>query len=160
MQTEQANPAVVTIQDTILELEKLVELFKSFSPNETIQHLTDQQIQAIAKHLYEEAFMNRNITSLTGYIATAVRDLIFSEPQDDEPAEALSTREYFVNNLASRFANNSDFRYCMNDMVKRVYFDENSPYMEQFLEIATKKLMERLTNSSFTLTQVKHNKND
>ena len=157
MQTEQTNPAVVTIQDTIVELERLIELYNNFSPEKTASSLSEDQLQVLGKHVYREAFVNNSLGYLARYMATEMRDLIFAGPDNDTTERADQVRDEFCNRLASRIVNSSDFRYYMRDYVQTYYFNEHSPFMEEFLKVATTKLVEHLTKTSFTLTQAKTN---
>ena len=149
METQQANPAVVTIQDTVVELEKLVELFSQYSPEKTCENLTPAQLEAIGKNLYTEAFQNNSLAYLARYVANEFKELFLSSGQASSEG-----KDELVYQIANSIESSQYFKNVIVDRLINSCFDPDSIFVERIADRVMNKIVERMSTSTFKLVEV------
>lgn len=154
METQQANPAVVEIQNTIIELEKMIELYKQFDPEKAVQQLSQEQVVQIAKEFYKEAIENRRMNYLARYLAAEMSSY-FIRAEDDQ---AETDKNEFVNGLSYRIWNDYDMKSTLVSRISDRWLESNT-LVDRVADRVLERVVEMLSESSFTLSKINKARN-
>lgn len=149
METQQTNPAVVEIQNTIIELEKMIELYKQFDPEKAVQQLNQDQIVQIAKEFYKEAIENRRVNCLARYLAAEMSSYFLRA--DDNQAETDKTD--LLNGLSYRIWNDYDINSSLVSRISDRWLQSNT-LVDRVADRVLERVVEMLSESSFTLSKI------
>jgi hypothetical protein len=152
METQQTNSAVVTIQDTVVELDRLLELYRQFDPEKAVSTLTQNQIEQIGRELYQKAFIDNSLGSLSRYVASEIAKS-FTVGTDD-PKSYEKGQANFVYHLVTQIEVSQEFKRAVVRGLVDHCLNSDNDFVSVLTDRVMDKVVERMKTSMFKLTSI------